>query len=270
MIISGVMLDHPSWMTADNGTAVRAVRAGTAVWAVVCSPASDGWRVDVGLVSGEGAPPVLDMADPAGLTGPDELTRPLREGGVVARLRNPDLWDALATSIIRQVIRAGQARKLYRALCTEHGDQVPTPLGAARLFPTPQTVLSLPDTEFARLGLAFKARPLRAAAGAFLESGASWAGMEPAQLLEAVQQVPRIGPWTAGATGADVTNDFSFYPFADLAVRTWVARLAPGRDWPGAEPEFAQAWQALAGPQLSAWTLLTLAWGVRHANGAAI
>jgi DNA-3-methyladenine glycosylase II len=81
-----------------------------------------------------------------------------------------------------------------------------------------------------------------------------------------VQAVPRIGPWTAGATVADLTNDYALYPFADLAVRTWVKRLAPGRLWPDSEPEFARLWAELAGEQLSAWTLLTLAWGARHAN----
>lgn len=88
--------------------------------------------------------------------------------------------------------------------------------------------------------------------------------------MQEVQSVPRIGPWTAGAAVADLTNDYSLYPFADLAVRTWAQRLAPGRTWPTTEPEFAAVWQRLAGEQLSAWTLLTLAWGVKHArtNGA--
>jgi DNA-3-methyladenine glycosylase II len=83
-----------------------------------------------------------------------------------------------------------------------------------------------------------------------------------------IQNVPRIGPWTAGATIADLTNDYALYPFADLAVRTWAKRLASGRNWPETELEFARVWQDLAGEQLSARTLLTLAWGVRHARTA--
>ncbi|MFE2756528.1 hypothetical protein ACFXGA_31480 [Actinosynnema sp. NPDC059335] len=56
---------------------------------------------------------MLDVIDPGRLTGADEVVDVLRAAGTVGRWRNPDLWDALATSIVRQVIRAGQARKLY-------------------------------------------------------------------------------------------------------------------------------------------------------------
>ncbi|MGH3619808.1 MAG: hypothetical protein ACRDQV_17590, partial [Pseudonocardiaceae bacterium] len=121
----------------------------------------------------------------------------------------------------------------------------------------------------ARLGMAFKARPLRAAAEACLEFGAKWAELDPAALVTEVQNVPRVGAWTAGATVADLTNDYTLYPFADLSVRTWAKRLTPQCCWPDTEPEFAQAWARLAGDQLSDWTLLTLAWGVRHASTTA-
>ncbi len=74
------------------------------------------------------------------------------------------------------------------------------------------------------------------------------------------------GNRTAGATVADLTNDYALYPYADLAVRAWADRLSTGRTWPETEPEFACLWARLAGKDLSAWTLLTLTWGVRHAN----
>ncbi len=271
MIVTAVMTDHPSWLSADNGSAHRAVRCGASVWALTCTPAgSGGHDTDAHLVSGAGDPPVIDVLDPATLTGEHAVVAPLRAAGTVARWRNPDLWDALATSIVRQVIRAGQARTLYRALCQAHGEPVTTPVGETWLFPTPETVLALADTEFACLGLAFKCRPLRAAAAACLEFGQKWAELDPTELVEEVQAVPRIGPWTAGATVADLTNDYALYPFADLAVRTWAKRLTAGRTWPETEAEFAHVWARLAGDQLSAWTLLTLAWGVRHAHGTAL
>jgi DNA-3-methyladenine glycosylase II len=230
----------------------------------------DSRNVRIDRTTGSGDKPVLDVLDPTKLAGPDKVVQPLREAGSVGRLRNPDLWDASATSIVRQVIRAGQARKLYRAFSQAHGEHVTTSAGDTWLFPTPQAVLSLPEEEFARLGMAFKRRPLRNAAEAYLEFGTKWSELSPTELLNEVQSVPRIGPWTAGATVADVTNDYALYPFADLAVRTWAKRLAPERTWPDTEPEFARVWQRLAGDQLSEWTLLTLAWGVRHANGVAL
>ncbi len=267
VIVDSVMTDHPSWLASGTG-AFRAVRCGNAVWAMTVASAEDGCRqrTAVDRVSGDGEAPVVDVVDPATLTGAGDIVDNLRAAGQVARWRNPDLWDALATSIVRQVIRAGQARKLYRAFGQAHGEPVVTSHGQTWLFPDPATVLELSDAEFTRLGMAFKARPLRAAAEAYLEFGAKWAELEPSTLVGEVQNVPRIGPWTAGATVADLTNDYTLYPFADLAVRTWAKRLAPQRLWPDTEPEFARVWAEAAGGQLSARTLLTLAWGVRHAR----
>lgn len=267
MIVSSVMTDHPSWLSTDGGAAYRAVRCGGSIWALSCEPAgSRGHRSTVHRVSGTGQAPIVDVVDPGRLSGPQRMVRRLRETGTVARWRNPDLWDALGTSIVRQVIRAGQARKLYRTFCQAHGEPVTTALGRTWLFPTPETVLGLPDAEFARLGLAFKRRPLRAGAEACLEFGRKWTELHPASLADEVQHVPRVGPWTAGATVADLTNDYALYPFGDLAVRTWAKFLAPERTWPDSEPEFTRTWARLTGSQLSDWTLLTLAWGVRHAN----
>lgn len=267
-----VMTDHPSWIIRDDGSAGRAVRCGSGTWHLSYRPDADGVTLTTTLVDGvsDGRSPRWDVIEPTALTGADEVVVPLREAGTVARLRNPDLWDAAATSIVRQVIRATQARKLYRGFAAEHGQRVDTPGGPLWLFPTPDTVLSLPDAEFARLGMAFKRQPLRALAEAFLEFGDKWSELHAENLLDELQSVKRIGPWTARATVADFTNDYRHYPYGDLAVRTWAGRLAPFIQWPQEESEFARTWASMAGDQLSDWTLLTLAWGIRHANGAAI
>jgi DNA-3-methyladenine glycosylase II len=265
--VADLMLDHPSWLISEDGTTHRVVRSAGSVWSITGSAAADsGWHVHAAFVAGDGPAPILEIIDSNTVTGRDAVARALRQAGPVARLRNPDLWNTLATAIIRQVIRAGQARKLYRAFCQEHGDPVTTAAGTGWLFPTPQIVLDLPDEEFTRLGMAFKRPPLQAAAEAYLTHAETWATLPPATLLAEVQQVPRIGPWTAGAAVADLSNDFSLYPFADLAVRTWAARLVPDLHWPDKEPEFAAVWQKQAGKQLSERTLLTLAFGVRHAR----
>ncbi len=267
MIVASVMTDHPSWLSTEAGVAYRAVRCGDAVWALGCIPAgSDRRRIVAHCVAGAGDAPVVDVIDPGTVTDSTMMVTHLREAGTVARWRNPDLWDAMATSILRQVIRAGQARKLYRTFCQAHGEPVTTPLGGTYLFPTPEAVLGLSDAEFACLGMAFKRRPLRAAAEAYLESGRLWTELDPTAFVDEVQRVPRVGPWTAGATVADLTNDYALYPFADLAVRTWAKLLAPERTWPDTETEFARVWARLAGDRLSDWTLLTLAWGTRRAN----
>jgi DNA-3-methyladenine glycosylase II len=196
-----------------------------------------------------------------------ELATALASLGTVVRFRNADLWDAIGTAIIRQVIRAGQSKKLYRAFCEAYGERVELPDGGTfALFPSPKSVLGLESGDFASIGMAFKRRPLIAAAEAYLEYGPEWRELSPHALVEALQVVPRIGPWTARATVADWSNDWTLYPYDDLAVRTWATRAAPSYSWPADEAAFRRVWRTVAGDHLSTVTLLTLAWGSRHGD----
>jgi DNA-3-methyladenine glycosylase II len=259
--VTFVMTEHPSW-----------AGSGSARWRVVALPddsrclvTTDSAALTYDWLRGHGTAPVDSFS-----LGDDDLAVPaladaLQVLGPVVRLRNADLWDAIGTGILRQVIRAGQSKKLYRAFCAAHGESVALPDGGTyRLFPTPAVVLSLADAEYSQLGMAFKLRPLQAAAEAYLHNGAKWRELSPAALVDELQGVPRIGPWTAGAAVADYSNDWSLYPYADLAVRTWAKRAAPAHDWPTDEPTFGRVWRELAGEHLAALTLLTLAWGSRH------
>ncbi|WP_330230829.1 hypothetical protein OHA40_33665 [Nocardia sp. NBC_00508] len=258
MIVGRMMLDHPGWVQATDGVAHRAVTDGHRATLVTASGGDEGWLR-------------FEQFDPAALAGADDMLIALKATGPVARLANPNFWDALATAIMRQVIRAGQARKLYALFSRTHGQPVSHGDTTAWLFPEPQKILELSDQAFSELGVAFKRSALQAAARAYLEYGDAWTAMarstpDRLALIAALQAVPRIGPWTAGAAVADFTNDFSVYPYADLAVRTWARRLSPKRMWHDDEPGFAAQWRELAGKQLSAWTLLTLAWGINNAD----
>lgn len=267
-----MMLDHPGWLRGDDGRARRVLRSAGSVWSVICTPVPDGGHlVDLVRLAGDtDIAPAVDTVDPRTLVGDVAVCEPLRGDGPVARVRTSDVWEALGTAVSRQVIKAATARENYRRFCEAYGERYDTAAGPAWLFPTPETVLALSDDEFDVLRMKFFRGALRSAAEASLKAADDWAGMTGEQLAAAVQSVRRIGPWTAGATVADVTNDYSLYPFADLAVRTWAGKLAPSVDWPKPEPEFGRVWQAMAGAQLSEWTLLTLAWGVRHATGVAL
>ncbi len=199
--------------------------------------------------------------------GIPELATALGRMGCVVRFRNTDLWDAIGTAIVRQVIRAGQSKKLYRAFSEAYGERVEPPNGGTyALFPTPEIVLGLSEEQFRCVGMAFKRGPLTAAARAYLELGEKWREIAPDALIAELQTVPRIGPWTAHAAVADWSNDWSRYPYADLAVRTWAQRAAPSHDWPNDELRFGQAWRAAAGEHLCSLTLLTLAWGSQHGD----
>ena len=259
-----VMTEHPSWIPFEKGH--RRVFALAEGGRYLCTVSG---REIVGQSLTPGGGPILDaFTTPKGhLAKVPELEAALNTLGSVARFRNPDLWDAVGTAIMRQVIRAGQSKKLYRAFCAAHGERVRLPDGDSyALFPRPSTVLELHTDQFASLGMAFKRGPLVAAAKAYLEHGARWQDTHPETLTQELQTVPRIGPWTAHAALADWSNNWALYPYADLAVRTWATRAAPRHNWPSSEGDFGPVWRALGGDHLSDITLMTLAWGSKRGD----
>ncbi len=85
-------------------------------------------------------------------------------------------------------------------------------------------------------------------------------------MIDTLQTLPRIGEATARAAVADWTNDWGVYPCTDSTLRTYATQAAPAHDWPTDGQEFCQTWLALTDAQLSSLTLLTLAWGLHHAE----
>jgi DNA-3-methyladenine glycosylase II len=255
-----VMTDRPAWVPAAGPWLVRVMASPDGGHAIV---RTDGARVEWCCARAAIREPGI-FAFPEGCA--PELAGPLTRLGPVARFANPSLWDAIAAAVIRQVVRAGQARAQYRALCQAYGAEVRCGSLAGWLLPSPEAVLALGDSQFEALGLAFKREALLAAAGAFLKDGGAWALLPARELAAMLPSVRRIGPWTAGAAAADWSNDFSLYPYGDLAVRTWAARAAPDAGWPGSEPGFRARWEHATSPRLADITLLTLAWGGHHAR----
>jgi DNA-3-methyladenine glycosylase II len=159
------MTEQAAWQTTDTGP-VR----------VFALPDGGRWLVTVRAVGAELQPlhrteaeVRLDVVMPVQTEVP-ELATALALLGPVARFRNPDLWDALGTAIIRQVIRTAQAKKLYRAFSATYGEKVELPDGSPYAhFPATETVLTLSDDQFISIGMTFQRRALRAAAGAYLE-----------------------------------------------------------------------------------------------------
>ncbi|WIM95738.1 hypothetical protein ACTOB_007867 [Actinoplanes oblitus] len=271
-----IMQDHPAWITTSNG-AERVMRCRAAPWLLTWTADQPDGVEAIRLQShdvagrrpmvdadqgGPGAGPVIDHVVLSG-EGTSEIATAVQALGPVCRVRNSDLWDAIGTAIIRQVIRAAQARQMYARFCLAHGTTV-APAAVHRLFPSPERVLDLSPADFAELRMTFKQPALAAAATAYLTHRQTWEQLDPPALVTALQAVPRIGPWTAGAAVADWSGDFSVYPYADLAVRTWARRAAPATEWPEDEPSFAMRWRETAGKDLSALTQLVLAWGGTH------
>jgi DNA-3-methyladenine glycosylase II len=260
-----VMTEHAAWLPRDGSLQRVIVLPDGGRWLATVR----GRTLALDALANGAAKPVCDVFTLSnGLLGKvPELATALGGLGAVVRSRNADLWDAIGTAIIRQVIRAAQSKKLYRAFCEAYGERVELPNGSMyAVFPIPEVVLGLSNDQFSSIGMAFKRRPLKAAAEAYLELGTKWRELTPQALTSELQTVPRIGPWTAHAAVADWSNDWSLYPYSDLAVRTWATRAAPSFDWPSDEPNFGRVWRALAGEHLSSFTLLTLAWGSQHGD----
>lgn len=259
--------EHAAWRITERGRYRVFALSDGGQWLVRVS-GSEVLSCLIVVSSGEPRFDVFALPRP-GMAGREatKLFSALAALGTVARFRTSDLWEAIATAIIRQVVRALHAKRLYRDFCEVYGQRITHLKGEGyALFPTAETVLRLHDEQFASVGLTFKRRPLRAAAEAYLKHEAYWRDLPPDVLVQELQRIPRIGPWTAGAAVADYSNDFTHYPYADLAVRTWAKRAAPSYPWPDSEQAFGPLWQRLAGDQLATLTLLTLAWGSQHGD----
>lgn len=259
-----LMTDHPAWRPVSTGVRRLLVDDRASHW---LAESDERHQLTMTPPAGAVPPPTPGFysAPPSQVPARSPLTAPLRTLGVVARFANPSLWDALATAIVRQVIRAAQARRLYREFCDAYGPRVALSGDKdINAFPSPEHLLALSDADFTNSGMGFKCRPLRHAARAFLTNGSTWCQLTPSVLVKELQTVKGIGPWSAGAAVADWSNDWSLYPYGDLAVRTWAGHIAPEYPWPDDEAAFARAWQRLTGDHLGTYTLLTLAWGTRH------
>ncbi|MEV0410332.1 hypothetical protein AB0I68_05820 [Streptomyces sp. NPDC050448] len=264
-----IITEHPGWHETPGGEPVRVVEHQGAAWLAHWEREREHLLLRPLDADADEQPPVaytsaVDLPTAAeGALLLDELV----SLGTVARLTNPSLWDAITTALLRQVVTATQARKRHHAYYTAYGRTFDTPAGPLPVAPVPALVLQISDDGFAEVGAKFSRKGLRAAARAYLDRGDHWATLDAESLIKELVEVPYIGPWTAAAAAADFTGDHSVYPHADLAVRTWARRAAPGLTLPSAEREFEALWHqwAPARSQLHALTLFTLTWGA-HAG----
>ncbi|MCP9986940.1 hypothetical protein LUX01_09750 [Streptomyces sudanensis] len=262
--MSTVMIaEHPAWHPTPTG-AVRAVEHGGTTWVARWS-GNDLTLHPVGVPDVD-TPPVARTSAIHLPRHPDAqpLVDELTKLGTVQRLDNPSLWDAIATAILRQVVRAGQARKIHEAFCAAYGRHVQAGERMLALMPTPDVVLDLPDKAFKAVGATFNRVKLRAAAEAYRQYGEQWRTLDPESLAKELRTtVYGVGEWTAAAAAADFTGDHSVYPHGDLAVRTWARKAAPALQLPESEREFEALWRFWAPDRTSlhTLTLMTLTWG---------
>ncbi|GFJ77503.1 hypothetical protein [Phytohabitans houttuyneae] len=232
-VVDFVMTDHPAWIPAGNGRGkLRVLVAFGRRWLIRTGGPT-------GFTLHELAPaaskPIHDVfhLPPGALAELPQLAGSLAGLGTVARFRAGNLWDALATAAVRQMLRGVHATNVYRQFCHAHGERIQLPTGEHYwLFPTPEAVLDLTPDQFADVGLASKRAALRDAANGYLRDGHGWQSLPPLRMIEQLRRIPRVGRWTAHAAAADWSNEWALYAAGDLNLRTWARRAAPAYPWP--------------------------------------
>lgn len=252
-----IMVDSPSWVQRDQH-AERVLTHGNAVYTVRAAFDHDAghWRLRPGLPAAARAQLAsFSSADLAEST-PTPIRQNLARLDGLQRLGAGSYWEALGTAVIRQVIRAGQARRVWHRLAAAltHREEA---MGA---FPTAERFLAASDAHLAESGLGFKIRTLRTVAEACQSEQRRWDRLDPIELHDAWLSLPGIGPWSAGAAIADLRNAWQLYPHDDLAVRTWATRAFPELAIPAAAGPFLRYWTEWGGPAVGTLTVLTLGW----------
>jgi DNA-3-methyladenine glycosylase II len=190
---------------------------------------------------------------------PPSLAEQLGHLTPLIHVGSESLEEALVKAIARQVISAAQARILARRFVESFAD--PYLLGDAVVyrFPCAHEIAAIAPQSLREIGFGFKANVVIEAMARLAHSDLLFrqASLSSEALLEELQQLPGIGPWTARVAVCDVRADWSVYPFDDLAVRKWAAELWPG-GWPKPPRAFADSWRRINGeyvPQITFYLL---------------
>lgn len=185
-------------------------------------------------------------ADPARIDaalGADRVLRPLvaRRAGLRSP-GHPDGAELLVRAIVGQQVSVAGARTVLSRLADQHGRRLASPVGGVtRSFPTAAALAALSPADL----------PMPAARGrALIECCRLVAdgdlvlhrGVDVAGATRRLQQVPGIGPWTAGYVAMRVLGDTDVFLPTDIGVRN--ALHAAGVDGsPRAAAARAEAWR---------------------------
>ena len=159
------------------------------------------------------------------------------------------LGEALIKAIIRQVITANHAKKLIDAFVRSYGEQRTYNGMTYYNFPLLEKIIEIPLEELKACGLGFKANVVRHVALSILENALEEKVRQVTreEALHVLQSIKGIGRWSAHVAICDLFGQWQYYPFEDLAVRTWTRKLWPEKQWPTDERAFSALWQELHG-----------------------
>ncbi|MFI5199871.1 MAG: DNA-3-methyladenine glycosylase family protein [Candidatus Limnocylindrales bacterium] len=207
--------------TPDGPAAQELVLAGASIRIRAWGPGA-GWLVDHAVQ-------LLGLADRPAEFRPghpllDELAR--RYAGVRIG-RTEAVVEALVPAILEQKITGDEARRVYRSLIREHGIPAPGPLGL-RLGPSADRLAGLPYYAFHPLGLERRRAELLRRIGAAAGRLEALTRIDPADAGARLQQIPGIGPWTAGEVGRVALGDPDAVSIGDYHLPSLVCFVLAG------------------------------------------
>jgi 3-methyladenine DNA glycosylase/8-oxoguanine DNA glycosylase len=139
--------------------------------------------------------------------------------------RRPWAWEALAWSIVKQLIESSRASEIQRRIVLRWGERHPGPDGEVlRDVPTPELLAGRAPAELAALDLA----PARALALTRVAREVAAGRVDPAQRAgdHRLLSIREIGPWTVQCLGLYGRGEPDSLPAGDLAYIKLVGRLA--------------------------------------------
>ena len=155
---------------------------------------------------------------------------------------HPDGTELLVRAVLGQQVSVAGARTLATRLVAAHGEPLANPVGdVTHLFPSAITIAGLSPSDFSMP--AARARALIGACSALADGTIVLdAGSDRAQVANALQAIPGIGPWTAGYVAMRALGDPDVFLPTDIGVRN--ALVAMGLDGsPKSALRLAESWR---------------------------
>jgi AraC family transcriptional regulator, regulatory protein of adaptative response / DNA-3-methyladenine glycosylase II len=234
----------------------RTVRMGDGHAVLELSPAEAGDHLVMRLLADDlaglgavvqGARRAFDLdADPAAIEAvlsQDPLLAPLVERRPGVRLPGAfDGFELAARVVLGQQVSVAAARTLAGRLIATLGTPLNRPYGSlTHLWPTPEAVA---DGDLTGIGLTSRrAETLRSLAAAVSAGTLVLDGCgDPADVTDALQSLPGVGPWTAAAVAMGALRDPDALPASDLGLRRALERLGTPGD-PREVMQRAERWR---------------------------
>ena len=139
--------------------------------------------------------------------------------------RFPSLFEAIGMTIPFQQVSLAAGQSIANRVVQRFG----RPRGPAWLFPTPETIAGASLDELRACGLSqAKAHTLQSAAERILDgrlSESKLPELSSEDVVQALEQVPGVGPWTAGVIALRGLGRLDVFPRGDVGARRTLARL---------------------------------------------